>query len=447
MSTADYTPYFDSVSSKAWKQKIQFELNGSDYNSLVWESIDPISVRPFYHFDEKIKNYLSKNKIENKSLICQTIYVTDVEKTAKNINKLKTTGVSAFYLIIPNITINCIDLLQKIAINNISLYIKPLFLDAAFCQSLNQFSLYPTIYILNDPVQHLTEDGNWFINKNTDFKTLQQINTQNKLSSCLSIRITEYQNAGASIIQQIAFGLAHLTEYFTEIETFASQIVFEVAVGENYFFEIAKLRALRILTELLAKEYSLTGDCHIISVPSKRNKTLFYTENNIVRTTTESMAAILGGTNSVLIQAPDFMFKKESIDSNRLALHQLLILENECDLNTNQPAEGSYFINYLTQQITDKALLLFKEIERKGGFLTLLNNGDIQKRITDSAKKQQELFDNQTEILVGANSHFNSNEISKSEFELYPFTKTKPRKTIIKPIVTSRLSEKLEKQV
>ena len=112
----------------------------------------------------------------------------------------------------------------------------------------------------------------------------------------------------------------------------------------------------------------------------------------------------------------------------------------------NNPADGAYYIESLTEQLAEKALLLFKDIEANGGFIKQLIEGTIQKKIQESAIKEQELFNDGKEILVGTNKYPNKNDKMKHDLELYPFVKQKPRKTLITPIIEKRIAEKMEQE-
>ncbi len=238
-----------------------------------------------------------------------------------------------------------------------------------------------------------------------------------------------YQNAGANMVQQIAYSLAHVNEYFNRITNINQPIVFEISVGTNYFFEIAKLRALRILFNLIAKEYNHKFDCHLLVSPSKRNKTIYDYNVNMLRTTTECMSAILGGADAIANLPYDALYHKDNEFGDRIARNQLLIL-----------------IESLTNQLAEKALVLFKDIEANGGFLKQLNEGIIKRKIQESADKEQELFDSGKEILLGSNKYPNKKELMKDNLELFPFVKIKPRKTLISPIIEKRLAEKMEQE-
>jgi methylmalonyl-CoA mutase len=110
----------------------------------------------------------------------------------------------------------------------------------------------------------------------------------------------------------------------------------------------------------------------------------------------------------------------------------------------NNPANGTYYIETLTQQMAEKALVLFKDIEANGGFLKQLKEGTIQRKIKESAEKEKEQFNKGEDILLGTNKHPNPNDKMKNELALYPFVKQKKRKTLIEPIIEKRLAETLE---
>ncbi len=175
--------------------------------------------------------------------------------------------------------------------------------------------------------------------------------------SFISINTGLYQNAGANMVQQIAYSVAHANEYFNRISTINKPIVFEVSVGTNYFFEIAKLRALRLLFNLIAKEYNHNLDCHLLVSPTKRNKTIYDYNVNMLRTTTECMSAILGGADAIANLPYDALYHKDNEFGDRIARNQLLILKHESYFDkVNNPADGSYYIESLTHQLAEKAL-------------------------------------------------------------------------------------------
>ena len=438
---------FESVSSKQWKQQIQYELNGADYNdTLVWESLEGIKVKPFYHNDE----FKSKYSINtpNAFKILQNIFVHDITLSNKRALAVLNRGAESIRFTIKNEKVCIEDLMQNLPFEKTLYFFYLPFLSIDFVNKISAFTSKnkANIVIQIDPIGQLCKDGNWFQNLEKDFEKLNYISEKTN-NPFLTITSGIYQNAGANIIQQLAFTLSHVNEYFNRISSINQPITIEVAVGTNYFFEIAKLRALRLLFNSLATEYNHKFDCHIIATPTKRNKTLYDYNVNMLRTTTECMSAILGGANSIANLPYDTLYHKDNEFGDRIARNQLLILKNESYFDkVNNPADGAYYIENLTEHLAEKALLLFKDIEANGGFVTQLIEGTIQKKIQESAFKDQELFDEGKEVLVGTNKYPNKNDQMKHDLELYPFVKQKPRKTLITPIIEKRIAEKMEQE-
>lgn len=394
---------FDPVSSKQWKQKIQFELKGADYNeSLIWNSPEDIKVKPFYHKDEFTKALAVTTKA-SEFKICQNIFVFDVEKSVERALDTLERGADSLRFTIEDDSIDVGKLLEKLPLENVAVYFNFKFFSIDFVQTIDTIIQHKkaVAYYNMDPIGQLARDGNWFTTKDkNNFDSLNLLSTAVPNSSIISIDATLYQNAGANMEQQLAYSLAHANEYFNRIPVINKPIVIQVAVGTNYFFEIAKLRALRLLFNLVAKEYNHNLECHLLVSPTKRNKTLYDYNVNMLRTTTECMSAIIGGADAIANLPYDSLYHKDNEFGDRIARNQLLVLKNESYFDkVNNPADGSYYIETLTAQLAEKALVLFKNIEANGGFLKQLNEGVIKRKIQESADKEQELFDSGKEIL------------------------------------------------
>lgn len=436
---------FIGTSSAAWKQKIQADLKGADYNeTLLWKTNEGITVKPFYSKEDRTN---TKLKLPRKGFnICQTIFI-DNEKIANSLalDALRRGATSIQF--ISTKPFNCSLLLQNIDINTILIYFKFQFLPPVFLVELSKFINPNKTFIQLDIIGNLAENGNWFINLNEDFKQLDLILKSNK--NCVSVSSDLYQNAGATIVQQLAYTLAHANEYLHHFgKDIAEKIHFTFSTGSNYFFEIAKLRAFRILWATLLNEYDQENNAvHIFTQPSLRNKTLYDYNINMLRTTTEYMSAILGGSNTVSSVSYDAMYHKSNEFGERIARNQLLILQQESYLQEAQNfADGTYYIESITHQLAEKALTLFKQIEKGGGFLKQLKAGIIQKKIAESVAKEEEDFHAKKIILLGTNMQPNKNDIMKNELELFPFIKQRNIKTLIVPINRKRLSEITEKE-
>ncbi|XCF05996.1 methylmalonyl-CoA mutase subunit beta [Tamlana crocina] len=440
---------FNEVSAKQWKQKIQFDLQGADYNTLIWKSNEGIDVKPFYHADDFDALPEISNTKASQWKICQSIYVAQVEKSNATAIDAINRGADSILFIMPSEDISVEALLNNIDVTAVSVHFKPLFLSEEFVEKTLQFS--KNTVIETDVIGHLAKTGNWYKSLNHDFKQFESIVKNTK---SFSVDLSLYQNAGANMVQQLAYGLAHANEYLNQLHQknfpendFWKQIEvnFNVSIGTNYFFEIAKFRALRKLWATLADEYNVNPNCHIFATPTKRNKTLYDYNTNMLRTTTECMSAVLGGANTICNLPYNSIYKKSNAFGERIARNQLLILKHESYFNVvDNPADGAYYIETLTNQLAEKALTLFKDIESQGGFLKQLKNGIIQKKIKENASKEQEQFSTKQTVLVGSNQYQNPDDRMKSELVLYPFFKTNPRKTLIEPIIEKRLAEPVE---
>lgn len=441
---------FDAVSSKQWKQQIQYELKGADYNeTLVWESPEGIKIKPFYHRDEDTSNTNSETPADAFKIV-QNIFVFDLEKSIRKANNSISRGAQSIRFTIENDSVDVSKLLSEIDSKNHTIYFNLKFLSAEYLKKINQVakSKEALIYCLIDPIHQLAFDGNWFNTEAKDnFEVLSSLIKECQNITFLHINASLYQNAGANMVQQLAYTLAHLNEYFNQMEGYSQPVTIEVAVGTNYFFEIAKIKALRRLFKALAAEYNYTGNCHILATPSRRNKTLYDYNVNMLRTTTECMSAILGGADAVANMAYDALYHKDNEFGDRISRNQLLVLKHESYFDVVKNAsDGAYYIENLTSQLAEKALTLFKDIEENGGLLKQLKEGTIQKKIQESAQKEQDLFDSGKEILLGTNKYPNKNDRMSHDLELFPFVKINPRKTLITPIIEKRLAEKMEQE-
>jgi len=435
---------FESVSLKQWKQKTQVDLKGADYNeTLIWKTNEDIHVKPFYHADEFKELQKTINTKASQWNICQSIFVANTTKSnSKAIDALKR-GAESIKFILPTSDISINDLLKNIDLASTPIHFELQFLDSDIVKQITAISSKSDFHINTDIIGNLSRTGNWFTNLNEDHKHFKSIVNETK---SFSVDVSLYQNAGATIVQQLAYALSHANEYLNHLnENTDYNVTFNISVGTNYFFEIAKLRALRLLWENLASEYNINTDCKIFVTPTKRNKTIYDYNTNMLRTTTECMSAIIGGANTICNLAYDAIYHKDNEFGERISRNQLLILKHESYFDkVNNPADGAYYIESLTNQLAEKALELFKTIEANGGFLIQLKEGIIQRKIKESASKEQEQFNTAEIILLGTNKHPNLNDKMKNELELYPFIKTNARKTLIEPIIEKRLAETLE---
>jgi len=425
---------FSEVSAKQWKQKIQVDLKGADYNeTLLWKTNEGITVKGGGEFS-----------------ICQSIFVSE-EKTANFLAKDALNRGASSIRFEANEPFDIDKLLDSVVIPiQGALHFKLNFLSENFHNDLIKRLEKQTAYINIDLIGNLVKSGNWFFDMKKDHAILESVLKKSTSNiNVLSVDVSLYQNAGANAVQQVAYALAHANEYLNHFNgtQVIDKIEFQFSVSSNYFFEISKLRAFRSLWELLIEDYNLTTKASLYVLPSLRNKTLYDYNVNLLRTTTECMSAILGGADTISNIAYDSVYHKKNEFGERIARNQLIILQEESYFKeAADAADGSYYIETLTQQIAEKALNLFKDIEKSGGFLKQFFDGTIQRKIDENAQKEQEQFDSKEEVLLGTNKFPNSKDKMKGDIELYPFVKNKSRKTIIIPVIAKRLAEKLEQE-
>ena len=355
------------------------------------------------------------------------------------------------WFVFPSEEIDLKTLFKDLETEHTPVYISFEFLSENFLKKLSKFfgGKAHNVKLQLDIIGNLARSGNWYSNLKEDHRIISKhLAENNNFPPQLCVDATLYQNAGATIPQELAYALAHANEYLNHFSKDKDlEIRFLFSVGSNYFFEIAKLRALRLLYATLASEYKVPENCNILAQPTKRDKTLYDYNVNLLRTTTQSMSAVLGGANAVYNSPYDAIYHKNNKFGDRIARNQLLVMKHESYLDkVSNAAEGAYYIETLTTQFAEKALEIFKEIEAGGGFLKQLKEGIIQRKISESAEKEQEQFNNGELVLIGTNKYQNPEDKMNNELELFPFLKMNPRKTLIPPILEKRLAEKMEQE-
>lgn len=418
---------FPTITPQEWKLKVQAELAGLDYNEvLVWDTFEGIQVKPVYTKEDTEYQYLNP-EITNKDWKIIGNYLDDPKQDFS-------------YLYGFNLKDEFIEKTSTI----------PEYLDLFFtCEnpfqliSENNFSKIPNLkYLSLDVLGNFARTGNWYQSEKEDFELAEQILSENSFEKSILVDASLYQNAGANHVQQIALAIAHGNEYLQKLDVeFASKIYFKTAVGSNYFFEIAKLKAIRKLWNLILEEYNSDAETFIYAETSLRNKSILDIQNNIIRSGLEASSAVLGKADVVSISPYDSL-KNSTSFSEELASKQQLLLQRESYYDKfYDPVAGSFFVENLTELFCKNALELFKKIEAEGGFLKGLFEGSIQKMISKSAEKEQIAFDEGKLVLIGVNKF--RNKIENVEF--LPEEVLNNVRTLIQPIFPKRLSTKIEK--
>ncbi|CAM1373318.1 Methylmalonyl-CoA mutase [Tenacibaculum litopenaei] len=436
---------FEKVSPQAWKNKIQVDLKGADYNeTLLWDNNEGIRVKPFYTKEDRASFDI---KLPSSNFnICQKIQVDNEVSANQKAKDALQRGADAIEFICVK-SIDPVILLKEIDVKHTHFYFRLNTPNEELVNHIRESVKQATIFFNIDPIGTLVKTGNWHRNYKADTALLNKLST---IQNSLLVDASTYQNAGANCSQQLAYALAHTHEYIAQLgPNCVPNLHFRFAVGSNYFFEIAKLRAFRVLLAELMSFLALpnTKAAHIFAEPSTRNKTLYDYNVNMLRSTSESMSAVLGGANTVANIPYDDLFHEANEFGDRISRNQLLILKEECEMETPHTiANGVYYIEALTQQLVQKALEIFKQIEKGGGLLKQLKEGTIQRKINESAQREQADFDRGELVLLGTNKIQNDNDRMKGELQKSPFLKERKEKTLLQPILPKRLAEKLEQK-
>ncbi len=439
---------FTPISTEEWESKIIEDLKGADYKKkLIWNSNEEIEIKPYYRVENLLHlDYLNtipgqypysrgNNADKNHWLIRQNIIVDNVNNANnkaldilnKGVNSILFELTNSFHtktirILLKDICCDCIELNFKANENS-----NELLKEYTLILKNNHTKLQEVNGTLGyDPIGNLALKGNfYFHDEKKSINQLKEIFHNAKdlpKLRLITVNGKHFHNAGGNIVQELAFTLslgneylAKLTEIGFSIDEIAPKIDFNYAVGSNYFFEIAKFRAARMLWSTIVNAYKPANieSCKttIHAETSKWNKTLLDPHVNILRSATEAMSAILGGINSFTTHPFNSSYETPTEFSERIARNQQLILNEEAYFSTiKDPSAGSYYIENLTNEIAEKAWKLFKEIENEGGFIKAFMNGIIQTQIKKTAHKRDLAIANRKEILLGINQYPNLSE-------------------------------------
>ena len=243
--------------------------------------------------------------------------------------------------------------------------------------------------------------------------------TSNEMPKFNSISISGYhmQEAGANLVQELAYTLADGREYVRaaieagmDVDKFAGRLSFFFAIGMNFFMEAAKLRAARLLWHRVMSDFGAKSDrskmlrthCQTSGVSLQEQDPY----NNVIRTAYEAMAAALGGTQSLHTNALDEAIALPTDFSARIARNTQLILQEETGItHVVDPLAGSYYVESLTAELADKAWALMEEVEEMGGMTKAVASGMPKLRIEESAAMRQAMIDRGNEVIVGVNKY------------------------------------------
>jgi methylmalonyl-CoA mutase len=419
---------FPKSSYEDWQKQVTKDLKGESIESLLWENENGFTVKPFYT-QEQLQTAPQSAFTHSDWDICEFIEVKNESEANYQALEALQGGASGLVFSISK-PINTAVLLKNISVEhiytqfNISNDATHVINDLKqFDGQINAFSKQMQCFVTLDPIYLLGKYGEWHLSYEQDLTTILN-------SSYLSVNAAHYHESGAYASTQLGILLAHLNEYLHFLtekkQAIPNQIHLSLSIGNSFFIEIAKLKAVRHLVNLLLESYNMKVNIHLHAQTALINKSNKDSNTNLLRTTTESMSAVLGGCNSLVTLPFDAGFKHDTSFSRRIARNQQHILKGESYLHQlADVSAGSYYVENIVSELGKKAWDIFKGIENEGGFIKSFETGSIQNRIAKDFNTQQQAMESNEKIMIGVNKFPNTQEKDISDYFKQPETKGK----------------------
>lgn len=438
---------FPGISTAQWEEKIHQDLKGADYEKkLIWHTVEGIRVKPYYRSEdlENLEHVKSlpdqypfvrgKKTRENNWDVRQDFEEEDPQKAnALALNALsrgaEAVGLNAVQIKNPeqlSVLLKGINPAQNAVHLMHSKNYKPLFRDLVALAKAEGWKKEEVKGSVDfDPLAFFLLYGKFYGSAEENFRDAAELLKDGKdfpSFRLIGVNGQNFHNAGAHIVQELAFMLsqgneylAALTEKGISVDEIAPRMQFTIAVGSNYFLEIGKLRAVKMLWAKIVEQYkplkpeSMKMNIH--GVTSGWNKTVYDPYVNMLRTTTEAMAAAIGGVDSMTVEPFDATYKKADEFSTRIARNQQIVLKHESYFSkVADPGAGSYYIENITDSIAEATWKLFVEMEEMGGFIKAAENGFIKGEIEKTCQKRDMDIAMRKQVFVGVNQYPNNQE-------------------------------------
>ena len=461
---------FPPVPTEQWEEVIKVDLKGADYErKLVWRTGEGFNVRPYYRAEnlEGIKflgsqagefPYVRGTRAHNRWHVHQTITVNCPKEANAEALKLLNAGVDSLGFEIAKEGFTAADLetlLAEIHIPAIGLVFSGKGmgdLAEAVIAKLEKEGIAAdadVAFVIDPIVKGLSQKGCFCSPDGA--KCFERIASLIKKTAAYKhIRIVTvsagiFSNAGSTIVEELAFALsagndyiARLTDAGVDAELAARKLRFSFSVTSNYFLEIAKFRAARMLWANIVKGYNPSKNCackmHIHARTADWNQTVYDPYVNMLRGTTEAMSATIAGVHSLEVTPFDAAFESPTEFSKRIARNVELLLKHESHFDqVVDPAGGSYYVENLTQSIAAEAWKLFLEIEEKGGYAEAYKAGFIKERVEASAAAKDKAIATRRQTLLGANQFPNFTEVAPKEITAEAVTRPAAEGNVLTP--------------
>lgn len=437
---------FPAVTTQEWMDKIMVDLKGADYEKkLVWKTNEGFKVKPFYRREdlEGLKTteglpgqypYIRGNKKDDNTwFVRQDIRVDNpAEANAKALDLLnkgidslgfhiKAKDLNADYIrtLLKDICCECVELNFKTCQRH-TVELAKLLTEYFKEKGYNPEKLQGSLDF--DPISRMMKKGKNVSGLIANAKELVEVMAPYPKFRCIAVNSLALNNAGAYIYQELGYALAWGNEYLSRLteagvsaDLAAKKIKFNFGISSNYFMEIAKFRAARMLWADIVNEYHPACQCAcqmaVHAETSSFNLTLFDAHVNLLRTQTEAMSAAIAGVDSITVTPFDKAYETPNDFSERIARNQQLLLKEESHLNRIvDPAAGSYYIENLTVSIAKQAWDLFLQTEEAGGMVKAVLDSSVQNAVNSSNRARHEAVSKRKEILLGTNQYPNFNE-------------------------------------
>lgn len=437
---------FPPVSTEQWDAVITKDLKGADYEKkLVWKTHEGFSVRPYYRAENLgdikslgempgqfpfVRGIKNDNNWLTRQDICLCIGIEKANEEAldilnKGVESLgfiladeKALSVEQMEALLKGISIPAVEINFRKCCPKHSAETLKSFLAVVEKQGVKPEEVRASFDF--SPLHRLTVRGTFCEDKAYGYlaEAVKMVAAYPKIR-VINVQAYDFNDAGSSLVQELAFGVAIGNEYIAKLgelgigaEEVARRMKFTFGISSNYFMEIAKFRAARVVWANIVRAWGVESDCackmHVHAVTSQWNQTVYDAYVNMLRDTTETMSAAIAGVDSIEVLPFDHAFRAPGEFSNRIARNVQSILKEESHFNkVVDPAAGSYYIEELTQSIIDAAWKLFKEVEEKGGYTEAFKAGFVQEQVKAVSDKKDKLLAQRRETLLGSNQYPN----------------------------------------
>lgn len=461
---------FPAVSTEAWREKIVTDLKGADFDKkLVWRTTEGFNVQPFYR-REDIEGlgtavsapgqypFVRGTRTNNEWTIRQNLCAKDAKAANAKALDVLMKGVTSLGFKLDKQQLSeeyVATLLDGIRadVAELNFSICPckaeeligLLVDYFKKQNYDLTALRGSVDV--DPIDKMLTKGKALSREKVSERVAGAVRAASALPKyrVVGVNSISLNNAGAYCAQELGYALAWgneymemLTEAGVDAATAGKSIHFTMGIGGNYFMEIAKFRAARMLWAMIVKQYEPICNCgedchcekvdgkycpcamkmHVCAETSRFNMTVYDAYVNLLRSQIETMSAALAGVDEIVVTPFDASYKSSDEFSERIARNQQLLLKEESHFDkVVDPAAGSYYLETLTKNIAEQAWKHFLDIQEKGGMYAMVKDESVQNDLKETLAKREKDLASRKDILLGTNQYPNFNETAHEKIE------------------------------